>query len=268
VHLAPHPEDESIGAPATLLELQAAGHHVINYPCSLGRAEQVDTRRAELEEACRRAGIELDRAARGFSISGGDDLAAAQRGLTKEVGDRIAARQVDILVAPSPHDGHHGHELVGRAARDVVEACGDRAPRLWLWGLWADLPWPTLYVSFDERRLDQVIHVPEAHTSQLARNDYREVVRGRAGQSRPRCGADLRVRQRGARAAPLRQTVDRGGAARRAVVGEPGPRAGPAGTTRTRAPSPARRQPGPRAAHRLEWWLGQESFSDRMRMRA
>ena len=70
--------------------------------------------------------------ASGFSISSDDDLVAAQHGLTEEVGERIASRRVDVLVAPSPHDGHHGHEVVGRAARDAVEACGDRAPRLWL----------------------------------------------------------------------------------------------------------------------------------------
>ena len=266
LHLAPHPDDESIGAPATLLQLQAAGHHVINYPCSFGRAEQVDTRRAEVEEACRRAGFELDHGARGFAISGGDDLAAAQRALTEKVGDRIAARQVDILVAPSPHDGHHGHELVGRAARTAVEACGDRAPRLWLWGLWADLPWPTLYVGFDERRLDQVIHVLEAHTSQLARNNYRELVRGRARANRV-LGAERIFGYGSAARGPhpfaelLTEAVRRDGQWRASRARELEPRAPFA-----HAPPP---RPGDNPArartHPLGWWLGQESFSDRMR---
>jgi len=30
LHLAPHPDDEALGAPATLLALRDAGHRVIN----------------------------------------------------------------------------------------------------------------------------------------------------------------------------------------------------------------------------------------------
>jgi LmbE family N-acetylglucosaminyl deacetylase len=267
LHLAPHPDDESIGAPATLLELQAAGHHVINYPCSFGRAEQVNTRRAEVEEACRRAGFELDRAARGFSISSGDNLAAAQRGLTAEVRERIAARRVEIVVAPSPHDGHHGHELIGRAARDEVGACGDRAPRLWLWGLWADLPWPTLYVGFDERRLDQVIHVLEAHTSQLARNDYRELVRGRTRANRV-LGAERVFGYGSATHEPhrfaelLTEAVLRDGRWWASPAREPlDPRAPLADLPPPRLGDDAVRA----RAHPLGWWLGEQSFGDRMR---
>jgi LmbE family N-acetylglucosaminyl deacetylase len=266
LHLAPHPDDESIGAPATLLELQAAGHRVINYPCSFGREEQVGTRRAEVAEACRRAGFELDREARGFPLSSGDDLVAAQHGLTEEVRERIAGRQVDVVIAPSPHDGHHGHELVGRAACAAIEACGDRTPRLWLWGLWADLPWPTLYVGFDEPRLDRVIHVLEAHASQLARNDYRRVVRGRAQANRA-LGAE-RVFGYGSAARgqhPLAELLTE------AVLRNGRWWANPARELDPRAPFADARPPRPgddpaRARrHPLWWWLGEESFGDRMR---
>jgi LmbE family N-acetylglucosaminyl deacetylase len=266
LHLAPHPDDESIGAPATLLELQANGHHVINYPCSFGREEQVETRRAEVEEACRRAGFELDHGARGFPLSSGDDLAAAQRRHTEEVRERIVGRQVDVLVAPSPHDGHHGHEVVGRAACAAIEACGDRTPRLWLWGLWADLPWPTLYVGFDESRLDEVVHVLEAHASQLARNDYRQVVRGRALANRA-LGAERifgygsATRGQHPLAEVLTEAVLRNGRWLANPARELDPRAPLAD-----APPPRPRDDPARARpHPLGWWLGQESFGDRMR---
>ena len=63
--------------------------------------------------------------------------------------------------SPSPHDGHHEHQRVGRAARDAVHARREATPpRLWLWGLWADLPWPTLYHGFDEPLMERAIHVP------------------------------------------------------------------------------------------------------------
>ena len=265
LHLAPHPDDESIGAPATLLELRAAGHHVINYPCSFGRAEHVETRRAEVEEASRRAGFELDREATGFSLSRGADLVSAQRGLTVEVRDRIVGRGVDILVAPSPHDGHHGHEVVGRAARDAVEACGDRAPRLWLWGLWADLPWPTVFVGFDQSRLDEAVHVLEAHASQLARNDYRQAVRGRAQANRA-LGAE-RVFGYGSAASgqhPFAEVLTE------AVLRQGQWWANPARELDPRYPlaDPPPPRPGDNPArarpHPLGWWLSQESFADRM----
>ena len=56
LHLSPHPDDEVLGAGATLLGLREAGHRVINLACSLGRPEQQDRRRAEVTDACRRAG--------------------------------------------------------------------------------------------------------------------------------------------------------------------------------------------------------------------
>ena len=223
-------------------------------------------KRQELEEACRRAGFELDREARGFPLSWGDDLASAQRGLTVEVRDRILGRGVDVLVAPSPHDGHHGHEVVGRAARDAVEACGDRAPRLWLWGLWADLRWPTLFVGFDQSRLDEAVYVLEAHASQLARNDYRQVVRGRALASRA-LGAERvfgygsATRGQHPLAEVLTEAVLRDGQWWASPARELDPR-DPLAAPPPRRPGddPARARPNP-----LGWWLAEESSGDRMR---
>jgi LmbE family N-acetylglucosaminyl deacetylase len=185
LHLAPHPDDEAIAAAATLLALRDSGHRVINLAVSLGRREQRTRRRRELAEACRRADFELVIHRPPLDISSGDDRSVAQRKLTATVESMIADRKVDLVVAPSPHDGHYGHEAVGRAARDAVFATPEaRAPRLWLWGLWADLPWPTLYHGFDDVVMARAVHVLEAHEGELARNDYRDVLRGRATANR------------------------------------------------------------------------------------
>ena len=45
--------------PATLMALRDAGWRVVNLACGLGRPAQHQRRRAEVEEACRRAGFEL-----------------------------------------------------------------------------------------------------------------------------------------------------------------------------------------------------------------
>jgi hypothetical protein len=173
LHLAPHPDDEAIGAPMTLLALRDAGHAVINLAVSLGRPADHERRLAEVREACRRAGFGLIDTPR-LAIGGGDDRDAAQAELTAIVRGLIAEHGVDVVVAPSPHDGHHGHEVVGRAARDAAP------PRIWFWGLWADLPWPTLYAGFGEDDLSRAQHVLAAHAGELARNDYAGLLRARA----------------------------------------------------------------------------------------
>jgi LmbE family N-acetylglucosaminyl deacetylase len=174
LHLAPHPDDEVIGAGATLLALRAADHRVVNLAVTLGSDEtERPRRRAEVEEACERAGFEL------VFHDPERDLAAAVQALAAELG-------AGLVVAPSPHDAHPRHELVGRAARDAVHALRGAAPppRLWLWGLWADLPGPTLYHGFGEDLMRRAIHVLEAHAGELERNDYAALVRARATANR------------------------------------------------------------------------------------
>jgi LmbE family N-acetylglucosaminyl deacetylase len=183
LHLAPHPDDEAIGAPATLLALGEAGHRVINLACSLGQPNQATRRRREVERACRRARWELIVHEPLLPISRNDDRAEAQAQLCTTVRGVAEAEQVDIIVAPSPHDGHHGHEVVGRAARDAVIGLA-HPPCLWLWGLWADLPIPTLYSGFGRRRMLRALWVLSSHKGELRRNDYRLLLHGRAVANR------------------------------------------------------------------------------------
>ena len=250
LQVSPHPDDEAIAVPATLLGLRAAGHRVVNLACSLGRPEDAARRRAEVERACRRARWQLIVHEPPLGLSGGDDRAAAQAALTATLQDLIATRAVDILVAPSPHDGHHGHEVVGRAARDAVARL-ERPPCLWLWGIWADLPFPTLYSGFGRRRLWRALWLLSAHRGELARNDYRVLVRGRAAANRV-LGAE-RVFGFGARgrrlpyAELLTEVTRRDGAWRSGVPRELDARAPLAGLA-----------PGPP----IGWWLDAPSAAD------
>lgn len=182
LHLAPHPDDEVIGAPATLLRLRDAGHRVVNLACSLGRPDQRERRRKEVTEACRRAGFELEVLEPPLRISDGDDLALAQRTLTDEVRRLVRTLDVGLVVAPTPHDGHYGHEVVGRAARDALAA--DGAPPIWMWAIWADLPLPTLFSPFGEEELARATYALCAHAGEIRRNDYVHLVRCRGVTSR------------------------------------------------------------------------------------
>lgn len=181
LHVSPHPDDELIGAPATLMALRDAGHRVVNFAASLGAPESAGRRRAELEEACRRAGFELAVAQEPFGStlsSSAVDRDGAEHRLAQELAAFVDHGTFQLLVSPSPHDRHPGHELVARAVRAVLER--RRGPaRWWLWRLWGELPLPTTIVAFGAERMTEIIHALVAHHGELERNDYRALVEGR-----------------------------------------------------------------------------------------
>lgn len=180
LHIAPHPDDEILGAGATLLALRDGGHAVSNLALSLGRRQEQARRRIELEEACERLGLPLEVLEPPLAMSGGDgdDLDAARRRLTAELAGRITA--VDLVVCPSPHDAHPGHALVGRAAFEAADTDPGDQPRLWLWSLWSSLPLPTTITGFGEPELLRLEAALQAHRSQLERNSYRTLLRAKA----------------------------------------------------------------------------------------
>jgi LmbE family N-acetylglucosaminyl deacetylase len=180
LHVGPHADDELIGAPAALMALRDAGWTIVNVTCSLGAEEQRERRRAEVAEACRRAGFvsEVVDVPLEDPLTGAD-VAPARDRLVTALRAVVTRRRPRILVAPSPHDRHRGHEVAGRAALQVC-ATEPGPERLWLWGLWADLPFPSLAVAYGEERMEEILSALAAHSGELARNDYRRLVRGRA----------------------------------------------------------------------------------------
>lgn len=180
LHFAPHPDDELIGAPATLMALRDAGWRVVNLACGLGRPAQRDRREAELRDACRRAGFELRLVPETVNISAGWDPSVACPELARIAAEAIDELVPQLVVSPGPGDRHHGHRLVAEAVRRALCSREGSVPRWWMWALWGSLPEPTLGTAFDEGRLAEVLDALEAHRSQLARTDYRRVVRARA----------------------------------------------------------------------------------------
>lgn len=175
---APHPDDDVIGPGATLLELQRRGYHIVSLAVSLGRPEQHDRRRAELEDATDRAGFELVIPDEPASISGGDDMDVARAHVTAMVSDEIKKRRPVAIVSPGIHDAHHGHEVVAEAVRaSLIETTpkGESA-RWWMYKTWGHIVVPNIIAPFDEAALAQVNHVLAAHAGENARNDYEAMV--------------------------------------------------------------------------------------------
>ncbi len=163
-----------------MLELQASGHRIINLVCGLGRPVDQERRKAEARESSRRTGFRLIVPSGPVALGSGGDLDAAQAELTRLIAELVCQEAVDIVFSPSPHDRHPGHEVVGRAALDALVPLGDGAPAWWMWGLWADLPFPTLIAYFGSEHLHRILQVLDAHAGELERNDYRRLVQGRA----------------------------------------------------------------------------------------
>jgi LmbE family N-acetylglucosaminyl deacetylase len=179
VHVAPHPDDEAVGCPGALLHLLDRGWRIVSVIASLGFHPQWERRRSEAEEASRRAGfvpVFLDPP---LDISVGDDLDLAIRRVAAEVPAIVEEYGASIVVSPSPHDVHHGHETVGRGVQKAMTSLPSSI-RWWMWGVWGDLPAPNLFFPFDQDCLDRALHILEAYQGELDRNDYRRLLTGRA----------------------------------------------------------------------------------------
>jgi len=179
VHVAPHPDDEAVGCPGALLHLKDRGWTIVSVIASLGFEAQWARRRAEAEEASARAGfvpVFLDPP---LNLDLDGDLGAATDRVAGELPAIVAEHRASIVVSPSPHDVHHGHEAVGRGVQRALGTLPDTV-RWWMWGVWGDLPAPNVFYAYDQSVLDRALHVLDAYAGELERNDYRPYLAGRA----------------------------------------------------------------------------------------
>ncbi|MGD9526170.1 MAG: PIG-L deacetylase family protein, partial [Pseudonocardia sp.] len=172
LHVSPHPDDESIAAPCTLLTLRDAGWRVVNFAVSMGRPEQAERRRAELRGALELAGFEHREPTAPIGISRGDQHGRACRALIPQIRNVIEETGAELIVGPHPRDSHHGHATVARAVREVVWQAGGSLT-WWMWSVWADLPHPTLIVNCDPKHLQLSREMLDQHVGEYRRVDYR-----------------------------------------------------------------------------------------------
>ena len=179
VHVAPHPDDEAVGCPGALLHLLDRGWNVVSVTTSLGFESQRERRRAEAEEAATRAGFVPVFMDPPLSLDLEGDLALATRRVAEELPAIVEEYGASIVVSPSPHDVHHGHEAVGRGVQRAFAVLPPTV-RWWMWGVWGDLPAPNVFYAFDQGVHDRALHILDAYAGELERNDYRTFLTGRA----------------------------------------------------------------------------------------
>jgi LmbE family N-acetylglucosaminyl deacetylase len=167
--VSPHPDDEVLGCGATITLLRGAGWQVTNLACSLGRPVDHERRRAELYDAAGRLGIDTIVAEPSIPIGGNDDEASAIERVRDLVNTVLDENEIDVVISPQVHDLHHGHEFV---ASGVRAALAERATTWWQYGLWHELPLPTLFVPFGEDTLESVLYALDGYPGELERNDF------------------------------------------------------------------------------------------------
>ncbi len=172
LHVSPHPDDEILGAGGALRLLAASGWRVHNLACSLGRPADHERRRAELLCAAGEVGFATTIMNPLAKISSGDDLEQSANSIAAAVTELATQLKADIVVSPHPHDGHHGHEVVARGVDRALSAMGNAAPRWWMWGLWSDLPFPSIYVPFGDSVMNELRHGLAEYVGENARTPY------------------------------------------------------------------------------------------------
>jgi len=175
LHVAPHPDDESLGAPCTLLGLAERGARVVVAACGLGRPDEHARRRAELEAATSAAGFELvvRHPPAAFSTA---EPGALCRELVPWVGELIDRHDAALVVGPHYYDARPAHELVAQVVAEAVRTAA-RPPVWWAWGIWADLRAPTLLVPCPERLVERALAVLAHYEGENARNDFPTMLR-------------------------------------------------------------------------------------------
>ena len=176
LHVAPHPDDESVGAPCTLLRLADAGARVVVVACGLGRPLDHDRRRRELTAACATGGFEVLVHEPPVALGSSDDLTAAGRLLVPWIAELIDGYRADLVVGPHLHDAHPAHEAVARAVHDAI-ARSDNPPVWWSNAIWADLRVPTLLVSHPPDVVERAVAMLSRHEGEVARNHYVDMMR-------------------------------------------------------------------------------------------
>ena len=190
VVVAPHPDDESLGAGGLLASLAGRSVRVDVVVVTDGAASHpdapgdlADVRAREVRDAvallCPHATVTLLGVPDGGTVDRRDDVA---RGVLDAVGD--GART--LLVAPWRGDGHRDHRVVGEVCADVAARSGVRLWEypVWMWH-WATPERPELPVeamrAYPLRAREALLkgRAIRAHASQVFDPDGAPVLHGR-----------------------------------------------------------------------------------------
>jgi LmbE family N-acetylglucosaminyl deacetylase len=178
VIVAPHPDDETLGAGGMIAKLRVQNVAVTIVAVSDGEKAYAGAeglakvRESEQNEALMRLGVDQLSVHR---LRLPDRELAAWEGSLEKSLSAVASTGTHI-VAPWPRDFHPDHEACGRAAERVARKCGLELTfyMFWTWhrgvpGMLDGLPLVSLHLTEEERRTK--LYALEAHVSQFEHPD-------------------------------------------------------------------------------------------------
>lgn len=177
IAVSPHPDDEVLGAGGALYAARAADQRAEVLAVSLVRPDDHARRHRELEQAVVALDVTLTTLDPPLALSDPDKPGGAEACLAERLADVLASVEVPWLIAPSIHDHHPSHELVGRAVRDTIESLGRRSS-VWWWRLWGQGGPGTTAVVLDDAE-QALLAALSHHQGELARNQYGELLSAR-----------------------------------------------------------------------------------------
>lgn len=164
--LAPHPDDESIGAGGTLLLAREAGCEVSVLFLTTGRSREREIRRQEAMEVCAAAGFEALFAGQDADAI---DVAAAASCLV----EILEERQFDCLFLPFVLDDHDEHRRASAVLLAAATApAGARALPREIWAYHVYGPGPMNCVVDISDVADRKRALIARHSSQMAGRDW------------------------------------------------------------------------------------------------
>ena len=146
VVVAPHPDDEVLGAGGVLAAAAEAGYPILVVAVSDGGASHpgstrwppellVPQRIAERQNAMRTLGIDSSQVLALHLPDG--DLGTHMHQLTSQLTDILSA--TDVVISPWQWDGHPDHEAVAAATMTASDASGSTPLQVPIWGWhWVD----------------------------------------------------------------------------------------------------------------------------------
>lgn len=185
--IAPHPDDDVLGAGGSMAEASAGGRGVFSLYITDGRGSpRIDHSISDEKMAGRREGEALA-ALKAVGGAGGFFLrrrSAELRGAggaeaLKEMTGILQSIAPNTIYLPAPYERHRTHQICTRLAVDALRQSGVKAALLGysLWGcFWGEKPRVTVDISASIRKKVEAVL---AHSTQTAYKGYQQGILGK-----------------------------------------------------------------------------------------
>ncbi len=169
---APHPDDESIGAGGTLIQLSELGSDIKIVWISTNKKD--DTIAAERKEEARKVTEVLGATYEFWDFPDGD-LSRYENQIRKLVSRIVSEKNPDVIFVPHPAEQHRDHQATAAAvAFGINDTKFDK--EIWAYEVWAPM-WPNVAVGLEET-LEKKRNLISIYESQIKNVNYIEAILG------------------------------------------------------------------------------------------